>query len=44
MRDKLIHKYFAVDIHLVWYTAKENIPDLVKELEQILQELEGEEF
>lgn len=26
MRDKLIHHYFGVDLYLVWYTIKKEIP------------------
>lgn len=28
MRDKLIHRYFEVDIELVWKTIKEDLPGL----------------
>ncbi len=36
MRDKLIHQYFGVDIASVWETAKSDLPELRKRLEQLL--------
>ncbi|MBI1228441.1 MAG: DUF86 domain-containing protein [Bacteroidetes bacterium] len=39
MRDKLVHDYFDVDLETVWKTAKENIPELVHEIEVILEQL-----
>lgn len=30
MRDRLIHGYFTVDLHVVWDTASESIPMLRK--------------
>jgi uncharacterized protein with HEPN domain len=38
MRDKLIHDYFGVDIEKVWLTAKEDLPELNKEVKKILSE------
>jgi uncharacterized protein with HEPN domain len=38
MRNRLIHGYFDVDIELVWNTAKENIPALLDNLNEILGE------
>lgn len=32
MRDVLIHKYFGVDIKIVWHTAKKYLPALEKQL------------
>lgn len=37
MRDKLIHDYFGVDIEAVWETVCKDIPELKKEIEQILK-------
>jgi len=36
MRDKLIHKYFTVDLEEVWNTAKKDISILKREIEKIL--------
>jgi uncharacterized protein with HEPN domain len=36
MRNRLIHGYFEVDIDLVWYTLKENLPPLVKVLNNLI--------
>ncbi|MFB6209758.1 MAG: DUF86 domain-containing protein [Candidatus Nanohaloarchaea archaeon] len=33
MRDKLIHKYFGVDLEQVWETVEKDIPKLKKALE-----------
>ena len=40
MRDKLIHDYLGVDIGQVWYTAKEDIPELKLEVVKVLKTLE----
>ena len=37
MRDRLIHDYFGVDYQLVWDVVKNKIPQLKKEIEQILE-------
>lgn len=37
MRDKLIHKYFGVDLEIVWRTAKEKIPSLKKQIFELLK-------
>jgi uncharacterized protein with HEPN domain len=38
-RDKLIHDYFEVDLQLVWATARQEIPALIVQLEQLVQNL-----
>ncbi len=38
MRDRLIHSYFEVDHRLIWTTIKERIPQLIPEIEKILNE------
>ena len=43
MRDRLIHGYFGIDYHLVWYTIMSNIPDLIVYVQQILLDMENEE-
>jgi uncharacterized protein with HEPN domain len=40
MRDKLIHDYFDVDLETVWETAKNDIPNLLPDIEAIVQEME----
>lgn len=37
MRNFLIHEYFGVDLHLVWVTAKNDIPKLKKQVGNITQ-------
>jgi uncharacterized protein with HEPN domain len=38
MRDKLIHDYFGVDLAIVWDTVTIFVPDLKKEIAQILED------
>ena len=38
MRDKLIHEYFGVNMELVWETVKKDLPELKKEIDNILEE------
>lgn len=38
MRDVMIHKYFEIDLDLVWNTVKEDLPKLKKEISKILRE------
>ncbi len=38
MRDKLIHHYFGIDIEIVWVVVKKEIPNLLQEMEKILDE------
>ena len=38
MRDKLIHGYFGVNMELVWETVKKDLPELKKEIDNILEE------
>ena len=37
MRDRLIHDYGGVDYLIVWQTSTEDIPALLRQVEQILQ-------
>lgn len=37
MRDKLIHNYFGVDYDIVWDVVINKVPELHRELEQILK-------
>lgn len=39
MRDKMIHKYFGVDLRLVWEVVERDLPALKRTLETILEEL-----
>ncbi|MBS1257784.1 MAG: hypothetical protein MAG551_00831 [Candidatus Scalindua arabica] len=40
MRDRLIHHYFGVDYCIVWNIAEENIPILIKQIANIIKELD----
>ena len=35
MRNILIHEYDVVDVDVLWDTVKNDLPDLIKELEQV---------
>lgn len=39
MRDLLIHEYFGVNLDRIWKVAKEDIPNLKKEISEIKKEL-----
>jgi uncharacterized protein with HEPN domain len=39
MRDKLIHDYFDIDLDTVWETATKDIPDLILEIESIIERM-----
>ena len=43
MRDKLIHRYFTVDLEEVWNTSKRDIQILKKSIEKIINHIEMEE-
>ena len=36
MRDRIIHGYFGVDLHIVWETATRSIPTLRPRISEIL--------
>jgi len=38
MRNRIVHAYFDIDYDIVWNTATVNIPSLVKDLVQILNQ------
>ena len=38
MRDKLIHHYFCIDLHVVWDVIKKDLPGLKKQIQKILKE------
>ena len=39
MRDKLIHKYFGVDLELVWETIKRDLPQFKDQISGVLKEI-----
>ena len=42
MRDRLIHFYFGVDVPLVWETIRRRLPELRRQVQQILEEQQDE--
>ena len=38
MRNRLIHGYFDIDLDIVWQTIKEDIPNLLKKVENIFNQ------
>jgi len=43
LRDVLIHDYMGVDLEAVWQVTQKNIPELQKQIQDILQKLEDKE-
>lgn len=43
MRDKLIHEYHGVDLHIVWKTVREDVPTLLPLIERALDEERAKE-
>ena len=43
MRDVLIHRYFSVDLDVVWHTATHDIPLLEGQVAQLLDEARQDE-
>jgi len=41
LRDILIHEYFGVDLEIIWDIIKNKIPELRKQVSEILVEIEG---
>ena len=39
MRDKLVHDYFGVDVGMVWTTATVDLPELERQLSEVLEDL-----
>lgn len=39
MRDKLIHHYTKVNLEVVWRTTREDLPVLIDQIQQVLDEL-----
>jgi len=42
MRDKIIHKYFEVDLNIIWDVIKKNLPKLKRNINEILKEIRKE--
>ena len=38
MRNRLIHGYFDIDLNIVWQTIKDDIPNLLKEIEIVIEQ------
>jgi len=38
MRNRLIHGYFDIDLDIVWQTIKNDIPNLLKEIVNIIEQ------
>lgn len=39
MRDLLIHDYFGANIRVVWETAKNDLPELKKKIQKLIQDI-----
>ena len=40
MRNRLIHDYFTVDLDVVWDTVTLDLPELIPQLERLIDEVE----
>ena len=40
-RDKLIHKYFGVNLSVVWKSVQEDLPILAKQLQNLVKDFGG---
>ncbi len=38
VRDKLIHHYFGINLEVVWYIIKEDLPSLKEESQRVLEQ------
>ena len=36
MRNRLVHAYFEIDLHLVWGTVQDRLPPLIAQLEPLV--------
>ena len=43
MRDRIIHGYDNVDLHIVWDVVKQDIPPVKPQIQQILEDYEDQE-
>jgi len=37
IRDKLIHHYFGVNLDIVWNVVKEELPEIILQIEDIIE-------
>jgi len=37
MRDRVIHHYFGVNFEIIWTIIKEDLPELEKNIDEILE-------
>jgi uncharacterized protein with HEPN domain len=37
MRNRLVHEYFRMDLHLMWSTSQHDIPKLITQLEPFVE-------
>ncbi len=42
MRDKVIHNYFGVQLKIVWRVVKEDIPELIKKINNVCKSIPDE--
>lgn len=40
MRDRLIHKYFGVDLEILWEVAKKDVPSLKPLIQKVFENME----
>jgi uncharacterized protein with HEPN domain len=40
MRNRIVHAYFDVDLDVIWQVVKDDLPELLKWVDQAIQDLE----
>jgi uncharacterized protein with HEPN domain len=43
MRNRMAHGYFDIDLHVVWETTQEWVPELLKQLPAVRQDAENQD-
>jgi uncharacterized protein with HEPN domain len=41
LRDKLIHFYFGIDYRIVWNISKKELPEIIGQIKELLEEISG---
>jgi uncharacterized protein with HEPN domain len=41
LRDKLIHFYFGIDYRIVWNITKKELPKIIRQIKELLEEKSG---
>ena len=42
MRDRLVHAYFEINVHIAWQTGRQDLPMLIAQLELAVRPNSGD--